>query len=92
MKKILIYISFLFISSGALAQAKIGVDGNVIATGNYPVVNSEHVKGGLHDDIQTIILRNAILPAFRKVGMLVYVVDSSKYYYLKTGITNSDWS
>jgi hypothetical protein len=92
MKKILIYISFLLISSGALAQAKIGVDGNVIATGNYPVVNSEHVKGGLHDDIQTIILRNAILPAFRKVGMLVYVVDSSKYYYLKTGITNSDWS
>ncbi|MEO7049144.1 MAG: hypothetical protein ABI091_27815, partial [Ferruginibacter sp.] len=92
MKKILIYISFLLISSGALAQAKIGVDGNVIATGNYPVVNSEHVKGGLHDDIQTLAQRNAIPDNFRKIGMLVYVIDSLKYYYLNNGISDASWT
>jgi hypothetical protein len=89
MKK-LIFFLFLFIASYSYSQVKVDSSGNIIATGLYPVANNNDLKAGIHD-VQTIIGRDAIPANFRRLGMLAYVVDSLKYYQLKTGVTNSDW-
>lgn len=78
MKKLLL-ILFLFISYTSFSQGKIGGEGNVIPTGNYPIVASKDIKGGLHK-FQTIAERNALPANFKDSGMLGYVVDSLKYY------------
>jgi acetyltransferase-like isoleucine patch superfamily enzyme len=91
MKKLLIYISFLLITGNVVAQGKIGPDGNYISTGNYPAVKSSDTKGGLHY-FQTLANRNTLLSNFRDTGMLAYVYDSLKLYYLKDGILNYNWA
>lgn len=78
MKKLLL-ILFLFTGYTTFAQGKIGGEGNVIPTGNYPIVASKDIKGGLHK-FQTIAERNALPANFKDSGMLGYVVDSLKYY------------
>lgn len=90
MKKIFV-ILFTLLTSISFAQVKVGSGGNLIPTGNYPVANSEHVKGGVHL-FKTIIERDALPDNFRDTGMLGYVTDSSKFYYLKDGISNTDWT
>ena len=85
MKKLLLYISFLFLANITFAQVKIGSDGNIIATGLYPIGNSSDIKGGVHL-FQTKIQRDALPANFRDTGMLAYVVDSSKFFYLKNKV------
>ena len=36
--------------------------------------------------------RDALDLSFRYIGLFVYVVAEQKFYYLKSGITNPDWS
>jgi hypothetical protein len=56
----------------------------------YPTHLAEFGKGGLRS-VADIATRDAITPERREVGMMVYVVSEDKVYYLKTGITNTDW-
>lgn len=89
MKKIIFFI-LLFIANYTYSQVKVDASGGIIPTGLYPAVDGNDVKGSVHE-VQSIIDRNNIPANFRRLGMLAYVVDSLKYYQLKTGITNSDW-
>jgi hypothetical protein len=41
---------------------------------------------------QTIAERDLLNSSFRYIGLFTYVVLEQKYYYLKSGITNSDWT
>lgn len=91
MKKLLNILSLLFIVNISFAQVKVGSQGDVIATGIYPVVKSGAVKGGLHL-FHTITERNALPTNFRDTGMLAYVIDSAKFYYLNNSINNTAWT
>lgn len=91
MKRLLTILSLLFIVNLSFGQVKVGSAGNIIATGSYPVVNSGAVKGGLHL-FHTLIERNALPANFRDTGMLAYVIDSAKFFYLNNSILNSAWT
>lgn len=90
MKKIFLYISFLFVATSTFAQVKVGSEGNIIATGNYPVAKSSDIKGGVHF-FQTIVDRNNLPANFRDTGMIAYVNENNTYYVLIGGIANSNW-
>lgn len=91
MKRLLTILLLLFIVNLSFAQVKVGSQGDIIATGNYPVVKSGAVKGGLHL-FHTIIERNSLPTNFRDTGMLAYVIDSAKFYYLNNSINNTAWT
>jgi len=63
--------------------------GTLKTVGDYPAVNSENVKGGLHS-VATVAGLDAITTAHREPGMLCYVTDSQKYYSLNNDLTT--WS
>lgn len=89
MKKILLYI-LLLISTATTAQVKIGADGAMHPTGNYPATQMDEVQA-FALTYQTLAQRNAIPANYRDTGMIVLVRDSSAIYTLVGGITNSDW-
>lgn len=88
MKKLLVIILTLFTLS-SYSQSKVGAEGDLEPTGNFPVVKNRNVKGGLHS-VKTIVERDAILASFKDSGMIVYVDDSSIYYKLSNNL--STWS
>jgi len=84
---LLLAISLCFYSQ---AQGKIQAAGNLGATGAYPIVNMDEVKG-LATTKQSLVERNAIPANFRSVGMLVGVKDSNAIYTLSGGILDANW-
>ena len=60
-----------------------------------PLSSGFNVSAGIPLDLRTtvatIVDRDNIPTIGRYKGLLVFVESDSKYYYLKTGITNSDW-
>lgn len=91
MKKILLTLLVLTTTTYITkAQVKVGPDGDIIATGDYPAAKPFSVKGA-NIEVQTIIERNNIPDYLRQQGTLVFVKDSSRYYYLSGGITNTNW-
>lgn len=89
MKKLL-FILLLFTGTYSFAQVKVNSEGDIIPTGIYPAVKSNNLKGTLHI-FKSITDRNALPANFRDTGMLGYVIDSSKFYYLDNGLTNDHW-
>jgi hypothetical protein len=57
---------------------------------SYPTHDSKYGKGGLKE-VDTLVERDAIPADLRSRGMMVFVIEDSNNYQLKTGITNSDW-
>lgn len=90
MKKLLITFYLIAVSLISFSQVKVDAGGNIIPTGPYPAVSSEHVKGGLHS-VNTITERNAITNGFRKEGMIAYVANTKQYFKLEGGILNTNW-
>ncbi|TAF43058.1 MAG: hypothetical protein EAZ64_09610, partial [Sphingobacteriales bacterium] len=86
---LLVLLSFTFYIN-SYSQATVGSGGNLVATGNYPVVVSNDIKGGVKV-VLDIAGRNAIPNNFRDTGMLVYVRSEAKTYQLKNGISNTNW-
>ncbi len=91
MKKILFILSLLIVANISFGQGKILAPGNVGPTGNYPIVVSKDIKGTVHFFL-TIAQRNALPANYRDTGMIAYVADSTKFYYLQNGIDNSYWT
>lgn len=60
------------------------------STDTYAVTDEQYNRGG-YRSVASIAERDAITVARRKVGMLVYVIDTDQYFTLKNGITNSGW-
>jgi hypothetical protein len=56
----------------------------------YPVTDPQYGLGGART-VATILARNEIPEARRQQGMLVYVIETEKHYYLLSGIGNQDW-
>lgn len=90
MKRLLTILFLSFIVNYSFAQVKVNSEGDIIPTGIYPAVKSNNLKGTIHQ-FKSIEDRNALPANFRDTGMIAYVRDSAKYYYLYNGITNADW-
>jgi hypothetical protein len=90
MKYIIIILLFVIFSLELNAQVKIGSDGAMHPTGNYPVALQKELKA-FALSYQTLAQRDAIPANFRDTGMLVTVRDSNAIYTLVGGITNSNW-
>lgn len=91
MKYIFTLIS-LFATLCGLSQGAVQSGGNIKGTGNYPIVFSSDVKGGLHWT-QSKANRDAIPTGFRVPGMVVYVQDSSKHYVLGNDLSTwGEWA
>lgn len=90
MKRLLTILFLSFIVNYSFAQVKVNSEGDIIPTGIYPAVKSNNLKGTIHQ-FKSIVDRNALPANFRDTGMIAYVRDSAKYYYLYNGITNADW-
>lgn len=88
--KRLLFILLLFTGTYTFAQVKVNSEGDIIPTGIYPAVKSNNLKGTIHN-FKSIADRDALPANFRDTGMIAYVTDSLKYYYLYNGITNADW-
>jgi hypothetical protein len=56
----------------------------------YAVIDPLYGIGGLRE-VPDTAARDAITIPRRREGMMCYVQDIDKFYYLKNGITNSDW-
>jgi hypothetical protein len=56
----------------------------------YAVIDPIYGKGGYREVADTVE-RDAITTERRRIGMMVYVQDQDKIFYLKNGITNLDW-
>lgn len=56
----------------------------------YPTHNELYGKGGFRS-VNTLSDRDAITPARRNIGMLVYCIANEKFYQLKGGIDNANW-
>lgn len=90
MKNLLITL-FVFCSVQIFGQGSVQPEGNIKGTGPYPIVNSEDIKGGLIT-VQSVAIRNAVPAAFKKAGMLAWVIDSSKYYRLGNDLSTwAEW-
>lgn len=84
MKRIALIFILILTFNTVFSQAKIGTDGSVEPTGNFPAMKDEFLKGSMRVVADTTA-RNAIPSVFRKNGMLVYdqalktlwVLDSS---------------
>lgn len=88
--KYLITISLIIISVTSFSQVKIGADGAMHPTGNYPAVLMTETKA-FALSYQTLAQRNAIPANFRDTGMLVLVRDSNAIYTLVGGTANGNW-
>lgn len=86
MKKILYIIGFLLITNAVFSQAKIGTDGSVEPTGNFPAMKDQFFKGGMRVVADTTA-RNAIPSLFRKNGMLVYDQALKKLWVLDSTVS-----
>lgn len=74
-------------------QAQVKVIGSVepnALTDKYPTHNELYGKGGFRS-VADLTERNAITPARRSIGMLVYCIANEKFYQLKGGITDASW-
>lgn len=93
---LIISIGLVLNFSHMLSQEKSVVTKTIEPTswGEFPVVKSEHVKGGLHT-VDDITARNAIPEKRRSLGMLVYVDSENKTYQLRCEIAdindNTKW-
>jgi hypothetical protein len=56
----------------------------------YATHDSTYGLGG-HREVVNTLARDNISMERRRIGMTVYVQDVDKFFYLKDGITNSDW-
>lgn len=56
----------------------------------YPVIDPIYGIGGWRE-VADNTARDAVTTDRRREGMLVYTQDTDKFWYLKDGITNSDW-
>ncbi len=88
MKKVL-YI-LLLISGAATAQVKVGADGAIHPTGNYPATSLREARAYALS-VQSIADRDGIPSNYRDTGMLILVRNDSAVYSLVGGITNGDW-
>lgn len=88
------YILFLFVFlTGAAANAQVKVIGAVEPndlSDKYPTHNELYGKGGFRS-VADLTERDAITPARRSIGMLVYCIANEKFYQLKGGILNTSW-
>lgn len=57
----------------------------------FPVTDPQYGLGGLRTVVNTTA-RNNITSQRREVGMMVYVSSEDKYYYLKGGTANENWT
>jgi hypothetical protein len=57
----------------------------------YPVIDPIYGLGG-YREVANSTVRDAISSARRREGMMVYVQDTSTFYYLKNGIANANWT
>lgn len=83
---------FAFIACASVnAQVKVigAVEPNDLSD-KYPTHNEMYGKGGFRS-VNDLPERDAITPARRSVGMLVYCISNEKFYQLKGGILNSNW-
>lgn len=88
------YTVFLLISMAcvsASAQVKVigAVEPNDLSD-KYPTHNELYGKGGFRS-VNDLTERDAITPARRSAGMLVYCIANEKFYQLKGGILNTNW-
>lgn len=60
------------------------------ATDTYPVTDPRYGLGGVRT-VNTMQERNELPDQRRQRGMLVFVIETEKYYYLLSGIGNNDW-
>jgi len=67
----------------------------VLATGStsdkYPVTDPQYGLGGLRS-VGNTGARNNITSQRREIGMMVYVQDQDKFYYLKGGTGDANWT
>lgn len=57
----------------------------------YPVTDPQYGLGGLRSVADTTA-RNNITSQRREIGMMVYVQDQDKFYYLKSGTGDANWT
>lgn len=88
--KYIIYILPILFFTNLSAQVKVGADGAIHPTGNYPATSLREAKAYALS-VQSIDDRDAIPSNYRDTGMMILVRDSSSIYSLVGGITNSDW-
>ena len=83
---------FAFIACASVsAQVKVigAVEPNDLSD-KYPTHNEIYGKGGFRS-VNDITERDAITPARRSIGILVYCIANEKFYQLKGGIINASW-
>jgi hypothetical protein len=89
------YSQTVTIPSGSTAratQAYTKNDSIYFQLGTYGSVRVPVYQDVQYKTVQTLVQRNAIPSAFRKVGMMVWVSDVSKHFVLSAGISNSNWA
>lgn len=69
----------------------IGLTDILTPLGVFPVLEDINLKGG-YQTVADVTARDAIAPASRKAGMLVYTVATTQLWVLGAGLTNGDWS
>lgn len=88
------YTVFLLVSMACIsASAQVKVIGSVEPndlSDKYPTHNELYGKGGFRS-VNDLTERDAITPARRSMGMLVYCIANEKFYQLKGGILNTNW-
>jgi hypothetical protein len=91
--KIFYSLCLLLCVAVASLHAQVKVIGSVVpnaATDKYPTHTDLYGKGGFRAVANTTE-RDAITPARRSEGMLVYCVADGKFYQLKAGILDANW-
>lgn len=86
------FIILSFLTAVSLkAQVKVigAVEPNAL-TDKYATHNELYGKGGFRS-VADQTERDAITPARRSTGMLVYCIKEDKFYQLKAGIDNTNW-
>lgn len=76
------------------ANAQIKVIGSLVPNGTadkYPTHSDTYGKGGFRG-VANVAERDAITTARRSLGMLVYAVAENKFYQLKGGVENTNWT
>lgn len=91
MKFYFLFFTACIAASSLNAQVKVigSVEPNAL-TDKYPTHNELYGKGGFRS-VADLTERDAITPARRSVGMLVYAIGNEKFYQLKAGIENTNW-
>jgi hypothetical protein len=89
----IVYVFCLLLFSATIAKAQVKVIGSVepnAASDKYPTHSDIYGKGGFRA-VADITERNAITPARRSEGMLVFCVGDGKFYQLKGGLLDANW-